>query len=619
MPLDSAKLFDLVQNDPRHVEALAKLAGYESVPPGIDQFIEDPYYLGGVLADAEGKSGVYPYWREALRKVFPSPFYSPYLEVIATGSIGRGKSTFSSIGVAYDICKLLHLKHPHSYYNLLASTKIVTALMNATMDLAAGVLWDQLSMWFAQSPFFKQQMAKAGRRADDTLFPKNIDVQQGSRQVHALGKAIVSAILSELNFQSVYANQAFNNYNAIRTRMKSRFMTNLGYPGRVWIDTSKNESGSFVEEYVMKDRANDPEMIIFDGPIWEVMEFKGIYSNGAKPYKTFDCFVGDDTRDPFLIRSPEQLEIIDPERVLAVPVEYRGEFERDLPTALRDLAGVSTYSSYKFIHSVEKIESAFTRDNPVTKEIIILDFYDKEDQIIKYFDWSKLSRSTRPRYIHIDLGITNDHCGIACTFVDNIVRTEKIDPITQKTMQVRQPIFCNDFVVCVEAKPGQEIPIYKVRQLLLEMRHRGYPIAGVSMDGFQSAELKQDLILEGFDANVVSVDKNNDAYNTFKRAVIEDRHALCNHELLRKEIKELQSTRGKVDHPRGGSKDLSDAVAGATFGAFMKLGTVYGEENVSFALQMLEGLSKKKSDYEMIAQFSRGSSPSRDSYFRYSR
>ena len=124
-----------------------------------------------------------------------------------------------------------------------------------------------------------------------------------------------------------------------------------------------------------------------------------------------------------------------------------------------------------------------------------------------------------------------------------------------------------------------------------------------------------DLVLEGFDATIVSLDKNNDGYNTYKRAIIEGRHALCNHELLKRETRELQSVRGKVNHPRGGSKDLSDAVAGATYGAFMKLGTVYGEENVNFALTMLDTLGKKKSGYEMIAQFARN--PSQPNYFRY--
>lgn len=70
-------------------ELLAQMMGYREVPPTIDEFIESDYWLGGVL---ENGSAVYPYWRRALNQVFPNPFTSPYIEVIATGAIGIGKN-----------------------------------------------------------------------------------------------------------------------------------------------------------------------------------------------------------------------------------------------------------------------------------------------------------------------------------------------------------------------------------------------------------------------------------------------------------------------------------------------------------------------------------------------
>lgn len=65
---------------------LARLAGFEEKVPDIDQFLDDPYYLGKVLG-----SGIYPIWRSALKEIFPSPYHSPYDEIILSGGIGLGK------------------------------------------------------------------------------------------------------------------------------------------------------------------------------------------------------------------------------------------------------------------------------------------------------------------------------------------------------------------------------------------------------------------------------------------------------------------------------------------------------------------------------------------------
>ena len=67
----------------------AKAEGYEAVPVDIDTFLNDPYYLGQTYD--EGKA-VYPYWRDALHKIYPNPLYSPYEEIAVTGCIGAGKA-----------------------------------------------------------------------------------------------------------------------------------------------------------------------------------------------------------------------------------------------------------------------------------------------------------------------------------------------------------------------------------------------------------------------------------------------------------------------------------------------------------------------------------------------
>jgi len=64
------------------LRTLARLGGYEDVPPLVNDFIDSPTFCGDVLG-----SGLFPTWRAALHQIYPNPFYSPYLEIVLTGCL----------------------------------------------------------------------------------------------------------------------------------------------------------------------------------------------------------------------------------------------------------------------------------------------------------------------------------------------------------------------------------------------------------------------------------------------------------------------------------------------------------------------------------------------------
>lgn len=519
--------------------ALARMSGYEDAPPTIDTFIDDNFFLGDIIGGAK----LYPTWRSALYEIFPNPYFSQYSSVIATGSIGGGKSTFCLAGMAYDLCKILYVKNPQEKYKLIKSTKIVFALINATLSLAGGVLYDQLSSWIAESPFFKKQLAA---NHGSTMFPKNVTILTGSRFGHVLGMAIISAILSELNFQSRVANQAYDNYTNVKRRLQSRFLNNGSYPGRVWLDSSKTDDISFVDQQIA-DSVNDPSVKVYDYPIWEIQQHKGIYT-GEK----FKVFVGDSNRDPIIISGSTNLAGLDEAKIIDVPVEYHKEFVLDIYNSLRDLAGIGTYSSHKFITSTELINKAFSRPNPCYSVVLQLDFFDQNQQIIDSIDWNALENIKVPRFIHIDLGLKNDKTGIAISRADGSVRVSRYDVITGKVFFVDEPVFVTDLVICIESKPGQEVPIYKIKSFILNLMRRGMTISGVSTDGYQSSNLRQDLTMLEIPTALVSVDRTKVPYETLKSAILEQRYSGPNHPILMKEIEELVDTGAKVDHQISG-------------------------------------------------------------------
>ena len=314
---------------------------------------------------------------QALNTIYPSPYFSPFLEVILTGCIGAGKSTAGLAGMAYDICHLLHMKSPQNFYGDIGdSTRIVFALFNTTKTRAESVLYDQLITGFTMSPFFREQLTKAGRTTADLvnkrrptrnrkampneksapLFPHRIDVAICSRANHVLGDAVAGAMLCELNFQTIIAQQAYDNYNQTRRRLISRFTNAVSYPGRLWMDSSRAEEMAFLEAHIDSVKS-DPSTSVFSPALWEVKPQR--YSG-----ESFTLFAGNTSRDPMIITEADQMEGLDDSDIVQVPVEHKVDFVRDINTSVAELLGRTMRSEIKLISSVEVIEAALSLHSP---------------------------------------------------------------------------------------------------------------------------------------------------------------------------------------------------------------------------------------------------------------
>lgn len=454
--------------------------------------------------------------------------------------------------------------------------------------------------WLNSSPYFKDLMKQQvrGKIKAKTLFPKNVDIVSGSRSSHVLGRAIVGAILSELNFQTKVKGQAKDNFTNIMRRMQSRFMTSGGsLPSHVWLDSSKTDDDSFIEEHLKAAEVSGLKGIrVYDFPVWVVKAHTGIYS-GEK----FKVFIGDSSQDPFIIEDEGQLAGIDPDNLIDVPIEYKTEFETDIYNSLRDIAGVSTVSTRRFIKSIAKIDQSLNRENPVTKELITLDFFDAEQQLIKYLKLDNLLTDKRMRYIHLDLGLVSDKTGIAATRLDGFTTVKSYNPNNGREEVSREPRFVTEWVMSVKAPVGQEVAIYKLKQFIIDLRVAGYPIGVVSTDGYQSSNLRQDLLIAGFDTQLISVDRTKDAYLMLKQAILSDRVSLPIHPLLRKELEFLNENDKKVDHPEVGSKDLTDAVSGSMFVAKQHMDDFAASTATNEFLDALETVSNGNSIYNQLA------------------
>lgn len=492
-----------------------------------------------------------------------------------TGAIGIGKSSVSIIGILYDLYRITLLKNPHKKWKLIPTTHIVFTLITATMDLAGVVLADQLIDAISASPYFCSKLLPGkGDKIDEDMFPHRVGISYGSRMRHSLGKAVIGAIIDEANFQDAVADQALQNYNSIRRRMFSRFMTKGGdVPCRLWVASSRNDAASFLESHIDAERGN-PKVAIFEPAIWEVQKHKGIYSG-----KTFPVFIGSDVEQPKIITSDKEIDDYTG-RTIQVPVEYRKDFENNLPGALQDLAGVATRNGVNLIYNVEALDRSMCLDNCMKSDELHLTLNDN-DQIADFY---KGNLPKGKYYVHLDGGLRSDRFGFAMSRVTEQITVTTTSAVSGVEVSKISPAVETPLVFGIKALPGSEVPFWKVRVFLVYLRSQGVNIALITCDGYQSADMMQLLIKLGFNAKYASVDRTKDPYLKLSSNILLGLIKMPKSPILRNELMNLQNLPKKIDHPAtimvdgkqvAGGKDIADAVAASSYeaiGASMTLG-----------------------------------------------
>jgi phage terminase large subunit-like protein len=123
-----------------------------------------------------------------------------------------------------------------------------------------------------------------------------------------------------------------------------------------------------------------------------------------------------------------------------------------------------------------------------------------------------------------------------------------------------------DAVVWWEPRKEGPVNLSEVKDWIVNFRRQGFRIGMVTFDRWQSFDIQQELKSVGINADTLSVGKKH--YEDLAMLYYEQRVVMPHIDLLLEEMSELRIVNDrKVDHPRKGSKDLSDAVTGAVYNA----------------------------------------------------
>ena len=532
---------------------------YNEIPVSIDEFIENPHYLGRSTRNGES---IYPYWRKTYRRIFdPSLAYE---EVIFTGAIGVGKTKTADVCLAYLLYKLMCLKNPQKYFKMNEGEEISIFFLNINLTLAEGVGFNTLHKMLIESPWFMARGTVTGRIKERYNPPNNITIKFGSKSDHALGQQCYCALMDEADFtrggiQGSSAldikNGIMQTYNAIKERMNSRFIKNGVQYGRLFLVSSKKSDQDFVEAYIekMKSEGQDKHLLIIDEPQW-VIKPEGTFSK-----ETFNVAVGNRSLRSMILPedlTEEQIKAYEKQgyRILPVPVSLKQSFVLDVNTALMNLAGISVVGATSFFN-FDMFSKCYISDyrNPFTADVITTGIHD-DLKISDFFELDKVPMKVRamPQFIHIDGSLTGDRTGISSVAVSGLKETKQY--VGSEELITSEMTLKHVFTVGIKAPQGSEISFEKTRQFIYYLRASGFNIIAISLDGFQSADMKQMLLAQGYDASIISLDKSPEGYLTLRSAMNDGRIGLIQIELLETELIKLQRdvTTGKLDHPKDG-------------------------------------------------------------------
>lgn len=532
---------------------------FEEVPVSIEEFVQSKDFLGlKGLSDyqyslVKAMSQIYKYETlEALygQKKAEEIYAQTCNEVIMQLGKGSGKDFTSTIAVAYIVHLLLCLKDPAAYFDKPEGDNIDIINIAVNADQAQRVFFDNFKNRIKKCNWFK---GKYDETQVAMKFDKNINVYSGHSEREAFeGYNTIVVILDEISGFAMATQEELEQgkpppktsqalYDMYSNSVTSRFpsigkLVSLSFPRfkNDFIQQLYNDSIADKEVVMRTHKFKiDPDLPDgFEGNEFEI-EWEEDHIIRYKYPKTFAL------RRPSWEVNPNT-NIDDPAFVKA--------FQKNKGDALGRFACMPSNLTDGFFKNKAAIEQTFILQNGVDDNGIFLDKF-KPERDTEY-------------YLHVDLAQKHDHCAVAMGHVEKWIEVE-IGAVDYKEIH---PVVLIDAVRYWTPTSEKSVDFADVRNYIISLRRRGFDIKLVTFDRWNSHDTMNILEREhGINTDTLSVAKKH--YDDFLSTMYDGRLLGPKIDLLIEELGELREVKGKVDHPRKGSKDLSDAVCGAIFNA----------------------------------------------------
>lgn len=575
-------------------------------------------YFSGDLAES-----LYP----KLKDVFVRVFEEQRHEVIMGGATRYGKTTLALAINGYALYLLSCMGSPQRNFRKMEQSIFLLLNTNVTELKARSAYFSKFSSWVKSTPYFAQEFSPRPGMLTQLQFPKNLHCRYSGASAKAPeSEDLVFFLGDEANLYDVVDDskraREGNKFDAaeeidhaVAWRMDGTFMRSDGtFPDPckvVWL-CKETYPNSFIRRKVKDIRRNGLERpgkaLVLESTEW-----------GTKPEGTYDkkyFYIRTASRmESERILRPDEVERVQAEaarleadpraaederfRVFEVPEVHRKVATDNIPRFIRDGCGHPTESISLFLRDRSWIKRAVRHPGQVWKpghapfpeaacrhpfrtlETTLLggdDFLPiicRQVEIDGELAWRPIVNPNAPRYVHLDAGLTTDPMGFAMSHQAGWVEVERYSEEDEGFKPEIAPLVFVDAALRIVPEPGRQISFGAARNLVRRLRSHGFLIAKVTMDSFQHVAIDQPLAEEGFEVEVVSVDKTMDAYDFVEKAFAEGRISIYDNAVYIGELSVLERVVTgkvrdgravvKVDHRPGETKDVSDAVAGTVW------------------------------------------------------
>jgi hypothetical protein len=542
-------------------------------PVDIETFLDSSEFMGAT--DLK----VWPVVRQAIIDInrdWWKGWKTAYNEAILMGSTASGKSEIAKVTTAYHLHLIGCMKDPQTYWSLPGATSIVWIIQAAKPHVTKKIIYMPLRKYVETMPWFQRNMRPSPLIESEMYFAShNVRVVPGGTDADSvLGEAIIGGVLDEINFMEVVTNskksevttgrmgvfdQARVTYDTVARRKRGRFLSNGPQIGVLCVASSTRYKGDFTDK--RRDEINNlgiKTSYIYDRPQYEVWPQER-YSG-----KKFTVLLANESADDIRILEDGEAAPIGL-KTLDIPIEYLDDFRTDPSGALRDVAGISVGSLNPFIRQRYKVSEAVMlgRENGLEsflyKDNVVLS--EEGLPVVKHGHYCP--DPGKPRYVHVDLSLSGDRCGIA------MVRFDGMREFRRSNGDVEiLPVGVVEMAATVEPDHNHEIDIAEIRSWVKHLIiNYHYPVKAISYDGWNSIESIQQWKKWNMRTGTVSVDKTSIPYKHLRDALYDGRLLLYDQPVLMQELYDLEydEKKDKVDHPKHSSKDCADAVCGAFY------------------------------------------------------
>lgn len=538
---------------------------FDMRPATIREFVGPTY-----LNEPNVRPGIMKALIDVFGEKIDPEFISIKRKACVTGGIGIGKTTFASIALSYMVHWVSCLRDPQGYFNLAKGSRISFMMMSTSQKQAKEVIFGDVKARINNSPWFKRHCMYNTKFENQLRFPKDIwIVPGGSKETQFEGYNILAGILDEGDSHTVTKEKDYadEGWNTIDSRIASRFVDHVNETTKgllIAIGQMKSAVGFMSRKY--KDIQDDPEGVVLRMAIWESFGWYNYTEDKAdatrkietSPRKSFYF----DTKRKEVIPKSVAGGVIN-ENMIEIPIAYAPQFAKNPVKALRDLAGIPPASEDPFISYTHLIEAA--QDAWIARYGDRMPMTTSADQ--PWFeDWFRADENLR-RTLHIDIAYSanGDALGLAMGHIPELIDQDG----------ELKPFIVIDCIIRMKAKAGTQNDLSLVRKMVYYLKDDlGFNIKSATLDGFNSTDTIQQFNKRHINSYPLSVDKTKAPYEDLRDAIVERRIALPRQmvqlnwgegdlvDIVYKELSELTDTGQKIDHPKMGSKDVADGIAG---------------------------------------------------------